>query len=137
MASAYTGIIVLCALPGILAGLIHLFLSKKQNKTVRPGRITVFYVGIFYGLLSAVKMVFDGGSATLPESFQDIVPATYLHYMIPLLCLAVMLPAMAHLVLRRLDLSRFMSLTDSLMFFILALFFVVSNRICQIGRAHV
>ncbi len=131
MASAYTGIIVLCALPGILAGLIHLFLSKKQNKTVRPGRITVFYVGIFYGLLSAVKMVFDGGSATLPESFQDIVPATYLHYMIPLLCLAVMLPIMAHLVLRRLDLSRFMSLTDSLMFFILALFFVVSNRICH------
>lgn len=131
MASAYIGTTALCVLPGVLSCIIHLYLSKKQSRAVNPGRITVFYSAIFYGFLSAVKMILDGGTATLPESFQDIVPATYLHYMAPILCLAVLLPVLAHLLFRKLDLSRFMSLTDSLMFAVLALGFVISNRICH------
>lgn len=131
MLSAYIGITALCVLPGILACIIHLYLSKRQNHTVSPGRIAVFYSGIFYGFLSAVKMVLDGGNATLPESFRDIVPATYLHYIAPILFLAFILPILAHLLFRNLDLSRFMSLADSLTFTVLALGFVISNRVCH------
>lgn len=131
MAYTYIGIAALCFLPGTAAGLFHLCLSKRQQKTIEPIKTILFYSGLFYGFLSLVKMVLDSGEKTLPESFADILPATYFHYMVPILFLVIAIPFLSHLILRRVDLSRFVSLFDSLMFFLLASGFLFTNRICH------
>lgn len=131
MAYTYIGIAALCFLPGASAGIFHLYLSKRQHKTIEPGKTIFFYSSLFYGFLSLVKMILDGGEKTLPESFADILPATYLHYMIPILFLVIAVPCLFHLILRRVDLSRFLSLFDSLIFFLLAWGFIFTNRICH------
>ena len=79
-------ILVLCIVPGILSGIIQFSLLKRQEQAGGDAffRITIAYTVLFYGLLSAVKTIFDGAAATLAESFEDAVPLTYLHYLIPL-----------------------------------------------------
>ena len=127
--SPAVGIIILCTIPGILAGIVQLFLQKKRGKSGSAYRIVVCYIGLFYGILSLVKMIIDSGKPTLVESFADIVPSTYLHYLIPLMLMAVVIPCFICFIFRNADISGLMSLFDSVMFVILVLGFIIMNRI--------
>lgn len=127
--SPWTGIIVLCTVPGILAGILQILLLKKFGKTGSAYRIIVCYIGLFYGILSLIKMILDSGKLTLAESFADIVPSTYLHYLIPLVLMAVIIPCLLYFIFRSAEISELMSLFDSVMFVILALEFIIMGRI--------
>ena len=125
----WAGIFVLCVIPGIPAVSIQAALLKKNGKDAAIGKMIVFYTSVFYGILSLVKMIIDSGKLTLAESFVDIVPSTYLHYLIPLIFMAVIIPCLIYFIFRNANISGLMSLYDSVMFVILALGFVVMNRI--------
>ena len=127
--SPAAGIIVLCTVPGILAGTLQFLLLKKHGKNGSAYRITACYICLFYGILSLIKMILDSGKLTLTESFSDIVPSTYLHYLIPLTLMAVIIPCLAYLIFRNADISGLMSLFDSAMFVILILGFIIMGRI--------
>ena len=128
----WAGIFALCITPGILAAGIQIPLLKKTCKQTAVCKIIVFYIGIFYGILSLIKMIIDSGKLTLAESFADIVPSTYLHYLIPLIFMAVIIPCLIYFVLRSADISGLMSLFDSVMFVILTLGFIITGRISNI-----
>lgn len=125
----YLGIMILSALPGILAGSLHLFLLRKAEKKGSFGGMIICYIGFFYGVLSLIKMILDGGSATLAESFKDILPMTFLHYMPPLLVLAIVIPFIIRKIFLHKNECQFMSLFVSAMFGILTLGFIVVGRI--------
>jgi hypothetical protein len=55
-------------------------------------RKSVFYIGILYFILSAVKWILGEPENTLVQSFWDAVPMTYVHYGIPLCIVAVVFP---------------------------------------------
>lgn len=130
--SPWAGIIILCAVPGISAGILQFFLLKKNGKSGNIYRIIVCYIGLFYGILSLVKTLLDSGNITLAESFEDIIPTTYLHYLIPLIPMAVITPYLISRILRNTDISGMMSLFDSFMFAILALGCIITGRISNI-----
>ena len=130
--SSAAGIITLCTLPGISAGILQVFLLKKRGKSGSAYRIIVCYIGWFYGILSLIKMIIDSGKLTLSESFADIVPSTYLHYLIPLIFMAVIIPCLIYFIFRNADISGLMSLFDSVMFVILTLGFIITGRISNI-----
>lgn len=127
--SPTAGIIILCTFPGILSGILQVLLLKKFGKTGSSYRIIICYIGLFYGILSLVKMILDGGKLTLAECFEDIVSSTYLHYLIPLMLMAVIMPCLIYFIFRSADISGLMSLFDSVMFVILALEFIIMGRI--------
>lgn len=130
--SPAVGVIILCAVPGLLAGILQIFLLKKLGKSGSAYRIIVCYIGLFYGILSLVKMILDSGKFTLAECFEDIVPSTYLHYLIPLMLMAVIIPCLLYFIFRNADISGLMSLFDSVMFVILAPGFIIMGRISNI-----
>lgn len=130
--SPTAGIIILCTIPGISAGILQVFLLKKRGKSGSAYRIIVCYIGLFYGILSLIKMIIDSGKLTLAESFADIVPSTYLHYLIPLIFMAVIIPCLIYFIFRNSDVSGLMSLLDSVMFVILTLGFIITGRISNI-----
>ena len=130
--SPWIGIIVLCAVPGILAGILQFFLLKKSGKSGSMYRMIVCYTALFYGALSLVKMILDSGNITLVESFEDIVPATYLHYLILLIPMAIIIPYLIGLLFRNTDISGMMSLFDSVMFGILALGYIIAGRVSNV-----
>ena len=132
-------ILVLCIFPGILSGIIQFSLLKRQEQAGGDAffRITIAYTALFYGLLSAVKTIFDGAAATLAESFEDAVPLTYLHYLIPLILLACLLPGIVTLAFRKINLLRLFSLFDSFSCLLLLMAWVsvgrISNAVCIAG----
>lgn len=130
--SPWSAIIILCAVPGTLAGVLQFFLLRKKGKSGSIYRIIVCYIGLFYGILSLVKMILDSGNITLAESFEDIVLATYLHYLIPLILMAIIIPCLISLIFRNTDISGMMSLFDSSMFAFLALGYLIIGRISNI-----
>lgn len=127
--SPWIGIIILCAVPGILAGMLQFFLLKKNGKSGSIYRMIACYTGLFYGILSLVKMILDSGNITLADSFADIVPVTYLHYFILLIPMAIIFPYLISLVFRNTDISGMMSLFDSVMSVILALGYIIVGRV--------
>ena len=127
--SPWMGILVLCTIPGILATGIQIALLKRFGKQTAIGKIIVFYLSIFYGTLSLVKMILDGGQLTLPESFAEILPATYLHYLVPLIVLSIIIPFIVSFIFRSIDISNLLSLADSIIFGILAMGYIIIGRI--------
>ena len=127
--STWAGICVLCTAPGILAAGIQTALLKKNGKKTSIGRIVVFYIGFFYGVLSLVKMILDGRKLTLSESFTEILPATYLHYLVPLIVLSIIIPFIVSFIFRSVNISNLLSLTDSVIFGILAMGYIIIGRI--------
>lgn len=126
--ATFAGIIMLCAVPGVLSGIFHIFLTKQVNIEKKINTIAV-YIGLFYGVLSFVQMILGHGPLTLAESFRDTVPITYLYYMLPLMLLSAIIPLLMKLLSRHADISGYFSLFSSVMFAILSLWFIVFNRI--------
>ncbi|MBD5470159.1 MAG: hypothetical protein HDR19_03335, partial [Lachnospiraceae bacterium] len=87
----YIGVLSMCILSGIFAAFVHMLCMDRAKKKFTIKNI-YFYVLIFYGAMSAIKIVLGEGAKTLFASFIDIEPATYIHYGIPLAIGAVMLP---------------------------------------------
>lgn len=129
MRLAYMGILSMTVLPGILASIFHLFLIRKTEKSGRISRMIICYTGFFYGILSLVKMILDGGRVTMPESFKDILPATFYHYMIPLLILTIIVPLLISKVFSNKNEYQFMGIFSSSMIGILTLGFIIAGRI--------
>lgn len=126
--AAFAAIIALCAVPGVLSGIFHIFLTKEGNIENKVNTIVV-YTGLYYGVLSFVQVILGSGPLTLTESFRGTVPAAYLHYILPFILLSVIIPLLMKLLSRHADISRYISLFGSVMFAILSLWFIVFNRI--------
>ena len=125
---AFAAIIILCAVPGILSGIFHIFLMKEINLENRV-KAVVIYMSFFYGVLSFVQMTLGRGPLTLTESFRGTVPTSYLYYILPFILLSAIIPLLLKKISRYTDISRYFSLFASVMFAILSLWFVVFNRI--------
>ncbi|MCH5248464.1 MAG: alkaline phosphatase family protein [Lachnospiraceae bacterium] len=96
---AYIGIITLCAVSGILSCIVHEICNKDRSGTVMDKsyidhiiKTTVFYIIMFYTILSLFKVILGNASLTLVESFDEISRRTYLHYSIPLVIISVAAP---------------------------------------------
>ena len=127
--SVFVLLLLLCALPGILAGILQVYIGKHTGDRDFLFRSAAAYTALFYGILSAVKTVFDGGGATLAESFADAVPATCLHYLPPLVLLALIIPGLVTRIFRRMDLPRLIAVFDSFLCLLLLPVWVVGVRI--------
>lgn len=134
--ATFAGIMMLCAVPGVLSGIFHIFLTKQVNIEKKINTIAV-YIGLFYGVLSFVQMILGRGPLTLVESFRDTAPTAYLYYILPLMLLSVIIPLLMKLLSRHADISEYFSLFASVMFTVLSLWFVVFNRIYNILYAAV
>ena len=124
----FVAVIIICALPGILSGIFHIFLTKETNLANKV-KTAIVYTSLFYGLLSSVQMILGRGPLTLTESFRDAVPTAYLYYILPFMVLSAVIPILMHKISRYADVSQYFSLFASVMFAILSLWFVVFNRI--------
>lgn len=124
----FVAVIIICALPGILSGIFHIFLTKETNLANKV-KTAIVYTSLFYGLLSSVQMILGRGPLTLTGSFRDAVPTVYLYYILPFMVLSAVIPILMHKISRYADVSQYFSLFASVMFAILSLWFVVFNRI--------
>lgn len=134
--ATYAVIMILCAVPGVLSGMFHIYLTK-QTSTENKISIVAVYTGLYYGVLSLAQMILGRGPLTLVESFRDTAPTAYLYYILPLMLLSVIIPLLMKLLSRHADISEYFSLFASVMFTVLSLWFVVFNRIYNILYAAV
>ena len=85
----YVGVIALCVVPGGLAAFIHKKLAEHEKFDIK----NVFIYGMVnYCVMSFVKTLLSFGKRTIFSSFHRIEGRTYLHYGVPLLILALLLP---------------------------------------------
>ena len=124
----YLPIFILCVLPSVLAGLLHIYLFNKKAK-VNIAKVIIYYIIFFYGVLSALKMILDGSDLTLIECLMDTIPKTYYHYLFPLIFLVLLSPPIFSLILKKINVSSVLPMFQSLMFFTLAMGFVITNKI--------
>ena len=73
----FTGLMLLCIMPGVLSAAVYRFnIKTKKLNTEKLGKTVMFFILIFHGILSAAKSVLGEGNLTLIESFGDIEGAT-------------------------------------------------------------
>lgn len=87
----YVGVLAMCVISGALAALVHMLWIDHTNKSFIVKNI-YFYVVVFYGVMSVIKVFKGEGRMTLFTSFINIESTTYIHYGIPLAIGAVALP---------------------------------------------
>lgn len=124
----FVAVILLCTVPGILSGIFHTLLLKESNLENKIKTIVV-YIGLFYGALSFVQMILGRGSMSLAESFRDASPTVCLYYILPFVLLSAIIPLLMKKISRYADISQYISLSASVMFAVLSLWFAVFNRI--------
>ncbi len=81
----YLGVAVLCIIPGLISYCI-------SRKSYRGGKVLAFYVSIYAGILSAVKIMIHDGKLSVFESFADMLPATFIHYAPVLIGVSIIFP---------------------------------------------
>lgn len=120
---SYFGVAVLCIIPGMISYCI----SIKAFKGIK---VIAFYVSIYAGALSAMKVLLHDGQLSVFESFEDILPVTYIHYAAPMLILGVVIPLLAQVkgIIRR-NAVKFMYLVDSVLFFLSGIGFLIFGKI--------
>ncbi len=96
---AYIGIIILCAVPGLVSCIVHEISNKERSGIALDKsyinhilKTAVFYILMFYSFLSVLKTVLGDGALTLAESFEDVSAKTYLHYSLPLVIVSIAAP---------------------------------------------
>lgn len=92
----YAGVAVLCIVPGILAAFIHKQINDKRKLNIG---IIYFYSVINYGVMSLAKTLLGDGSRALFSCFNDIENKTYIHYGLPLVAAAVIVPVILKVLL--------------------------------------
>lgn len=89
---AYIRIIVLCTIPSVLSCIIHEILNESKKQFYYIVKIFIFYISIFYTVLSLIKVLSNMGNLTLLDSFLTVSNKTYLHHAFPLLILSIAVP---------------------------------------------
>lgn len=87
----YAGVIALCIVPGILAAFVHKKCAEYNEFDIK----NIYYYSIINCcVMSFLKMALGDGGRTIFSSFHLIEGKTYLHYGVPLVILAFILPMM-------------------------------------------
>ncbi len=87
----YAGVIALCIVPGILAAFVHKKCAEYDEFDIK----NIYYYSIINCcVMSFLKMALGDGGRTIFSSFHLIEGKTYLHYGVPLVILALILPMM-------------------------------------------
>ncbi len=87
----YAGVIALCIVPGILAAFVHKKCAEYDEFDIK----NIYYYSIINCcVMSFLKMALGDGGRTIFSSFHLIEGKTYLHYGVPLVILAFILPMM-------------------------------------------
>lgn len=124
----YIGVLAMCILAGVLAAFIHMLVMDNTDRHFRIKNIC-FYGVVFYGIMSIVKTVLGEGEKTLFSSFTDMEDTTYLHYGIPLVLLALILPVMLKIILRKEKAHLLMDMFLSIVSFLLGIQFLIRGVI--------
>ncbi len=124
----YLGVMALCVISGMLAAAVHMLLTKSSKKQFQI-KYLYFYAAAFYGAMSVVKIFMGEGEKTLFSSFVDIERATYVHYGVPLVILAVALPVFVKLILKEEKRQRFIEVFLSIFSFIIGIEFLIGGVI--------
>ncbi len=117
----YFGVAVLCIIPG----LISYCLSRKSY---RGGKVLAFYISIYAGMLSAVKVLIHDGKISIFESFADMLPATYIHYAPVLIGFSVIIPFVVMKGMRE-RAVKLIYTADSYLFFLAGIAFLSFGKI--------
>lgn len=125
-------VLAMCIIAGIAAGCFQMVLWKKQELSRYSIKIIAFYIGVFYGVLSLLKVILGEKDMTLFESFGDISVRTYLHYTLPILIVGVVVPIIIKFIFRRKDGAHILSMWDACFFMIGAIIFAVTGRITNL-----
>ena len=87
----YAGVIALCIVPGILAAFVHKKCAEYDEFDIK----NIYYYSIINCcVMSFLKMAVGDGGRTIFSSCHLIEGTTYLHYGVPLVILALILPMM-------------------------------------------
>ena len=89
---------------GAISGILWICLSRaefKLDKQRKAIKVVAFFSCFSYFLISGAKWYLGEVESTLLESFWDIEIMTYIHYAVPLLALAVIMPLFMHCVIRK------------------------------------
>ena len=135
---AYIGVIILCTVSGLLACIIH-EICNKERIGVKPDksyidhiiRTLAFYVIIFHTILSLFKTLLGDGAMTLTESFNEVSWRTYLHYSLPLIVIAVLIPIILKKILGK-KTDSFVSMADSIILSIYLIVYLIFAAITNI-----
>lgn len=130
MRSLY-GIVILCFIPALLSAVIHFFLNKEVGYKKNYVKDIVFYLFVFYGILSGIKFLLGESNNTLWESFTDIVPQTYAHYAIPIVIIVILCPIVLKIILKERK-EKVIDFFDSMVFCIAFLTYVIEGRVSNL-----
>lgn len=117
---------MICLCFGIMAGCFQLFWWRDEKKVKGRESVLVFYSFVFYGVLSLAKTILGDADITLFESFSDISIRTYCHYALLLFPIALILPVIMNIVLKK-DRMRILYMYDSWVFMLCAICFAVTG----------
>lgn len=92
------GILILCTIPAVISVWFHSF--KKRCKLYELGKIILFYLLTYSGIMSFIKILSGEGTWRLVESFDTILPMTYVHYGIPYVVISVVTPLILKVLFR-------------------------------------
>lgn len=89
---------------GAISGILWIYLSRaefKLDKQRKAIKVVAFFSCFSYFLMSGAKGYLGEAESTLFESLWDIEIRTYIHYAVPLLALAVIMPLFMRCVIRK------------------------------------
>lgn len=86
-------------IPALISTVIYSVYGKKR---IESGVILI-YISFFLSFIVLIKCITGEGSITLLESFSENGKMTYVHYSVPLLILAVLIPVIIHFLAKRCD----------------------------------
>lgn len=90
MNTTITGFILLIILPAIISSVI--FCIKNHSIIKKSSNVFLLNVLVFFSFLSLVKSLLGECFITIIESFSENSLATYVHYSLPLLFVAIIVP---------------------------------------------
>ncbi|MBQ7943356.1 MAG: hypothetical protein IJ326_04755 [Lachnospiraceae bacterium] len=123
-------ILVLCTVPTIISMLIQL--RKEKYSIYRMGKVSLFYLLNYCGVMCFVKILSGEGVWRLVESFDEIVLGTFLHYGVPYIVIAVVAPILLKLIFRK-NLYAFMEKMLSVEFICLSGIYFLEGIISNIS----
>lgn len=137
MMQAYVGTILLCGTATVLAVIMQFRKNKTEEKSIDCSvRFAFIYFACFAGILSLVKTVLGEGNLTIFESFADM-GKTYLHYGLPLLVMAVLVPLIIGKFFTFERQKKIIYMGDSILAFVILLAFTVFGRLKLTNRGNV
>ena len=124
---AYIGVLVLCIISAAVSCAIYGIQNRKRFNIDGLIKAFVFYIMMFYTILSLFKTVLGYGMLKLTDTFDAVSWKTYLHYSLPLMIISIMAPLVIKKLLRE-KTSDFINLTISVIAGIYSVVYLVFGR---------